>query len=142
MQVNHRAKNRKINVDRQELLVKLKQNLELHKELYAEAVKGYEAEKTVKLRTLAGVTEQAAKHPTEENRKQVHVAYRSFSSLERPTDNSESFLVAIDVFTWEKDEIVELPLDEFQCYVRNEWDWIGQFRGSVAAYAGDHSHRL
>lgn len=130
-----------VKVNRADLLKKLQENLETHKELYAEAVRGYEDAKVTRLRELQSAVNAALTSNTEPNRQRVHEAYGELSGLSRPQDHSESYLLAIDMMTWETKEQVELSINDFQCYVRDKWNWKHEFRNSVSNYAAAHIHR-
>lgn len=132
----------KVKVDRQELLAKLKANLTTHKELYLEAVRGYEDAKVALLRELQGAVNKAVSNNTEDHRRGVHVAYEKFSNLQRPQDHSESYELAIEIMVWEKKDHVELSINDFQCYIRDKWNWKVNFANSVKNYASAHSHRV
>ncbi|MGD9726573.1 MAG: hypothetical protein AB7V39_09270, partial [Nitrospiraceae bacterium] len=98
-------------------------------------------EKAKKLATLADVTAKASADNTEANRRLVHEAYNSFARLDKPQDYSESYELAIEIMTWERETEVKLSINDFQCYVRDKWNWKDQFRNSVLNYAS-HSHSL
>lgn len=125
-----------VEVSRTELLAKLQDNLTSHKALYEDALRGYHDAKVANLKKLNVATNKAVADNSEENRKAVHEAYHEFSTLERPQDHSDSYLLAIDMMTWEKKDKVELSISDFQCYVRDNWNWKASFHNSVSNYSG------
>lgn len=131
-----------VNVNRSQLLTTLESNLKTHKEVFREAMKGYQDAKITKMIALHGAAEKAVNSNNEENRKAVHEAYSTYANLRRPQDHSESYELAIEIMKWETEDTIELSINDFQCYVRDKWNWKEQFRGSVTAYANDHSHRI
>jgi hypothetical protein len=131
-----------VTVLRKDLLTTLRENLKTHKEVYEEAMKGYQDAKITKMSNLATATSQAMRENTQANRKAVHEAYNFYSNLSLPQDNSESYELAIEIMKWETEEKIELNINDFQCYVRDRWNWKAAFRGSVNAYANNHSHRI
>ena len=131
-----------VTVLRKDLLTTLEGNLTTHKEVYEEAMSGYADAKVTKLSELHIVTSQATRENTEANRKAVHEAYARYAHLSRPQDHSESYELAIEIMKWETEEKIELNINDFQCYVRDKWDWKNSFKGSVVAYANTHSHRV
>jgi hypothetical protein len=131
-----------VTVLRKDLRNTLKDNLKTHKEVFAEAMKGYEDAKVSKMLALSGATSQATRENIQSNRKAVHAAYQAYSNLAKPVDNSESYELAIEIMKWETEEKIELNINDFQCYVRDRWNWKAAFKGSVSAYANDHSHRI
>lgn len=132
---------KEVKVNRKKLLTTLKENLTKHKAAYEDALAGYHAEKEKKLEALCAATNAAVSDNTETNRKTVHDAYRAFAHLERPSDHSESYELAIEIMQWEEETEVKLSINDFQCYVRDKWNWKDQFRNSVLNYAS-HSHSL
>jgi hypothetical protein len=124
-----------VNVKREKLLAALRSNLEKHKADYATAMEGYGEAKAQKLAALADAANAAVKDNCEENREVVHEAYRGFNNLIRPCDHSESYELAIEIMEWETEDEIELSINDFQCYVRDKWDWKEAFVGSVVTYA-------
>lgn len=132
---------KEVKVNREKLLATLKTNLETHKAAYEDALSGYYEEKDRKLAALHAATTEATANSTDDTRRAVHKAYESFSRLPRPQDHSESYELAIEIMTWETETEVKLSINDFQCYVRDKWNWKDQFRNSVLNYAS-HSHSL
>lgn len=132
---------KEVKVNRQKLLETLEKNLGTHKAAYEDALSGYTDEKSKKLAALNVATGTAVSDNSPENRKLVHQAYQAFSGLPRPTDHSESYELAIEIMKWETETEVTLSINDFQCYVRDRWNWKEQFRASVLNYA-NHSHSL
>lgn len=131
-----------VTVNREKLLLTLNENLKTHKELFTEAMAGYEDAKLTKMSNLATATSQATRENTQSNRKAVHEAYADYAHLSRPQDNSESYELAIEIMKWETEEKIELNINDFQCYVRDRWNWKDAFKGSISTYAAGHSHRI
>lgn len=131
-----------VTVLRKDLLNTLQENLTLHKELFAESMKGYKDAKISRMNDLSLAASQATRENTQPNRKAVHEAYNAYAHLSVPQDHSESYELAIEIMKWETEEKIELNINDFQCYVRDRWDWKNSFVGSVNAYANDHSHRV
>lgn len=132
---------KEVKVNREKLLETLKRNLETHKAAYQDALEGYYQEKDRKLAALHSATTEANANSTEDTRRVVHKAYQAFSGLPKPSDHSESYELAIEIMQWETETEVTLSINDFQCYVRDKWNWKDQFRASVLNYA-NHSHSL
>lgn len=130
-----------VKVDRKKLLETLKANLEAHRAAYKDALEGYYDTKAMKLAALNAATNTAVESNTEETRRAVHKAYEAFSRLSKPTDHSESYELAIEIMKWEEEDQVELSINDFQCYVRDKWNWKNTFAASVQNYA-KHTHSL
>lgn len=132
---------KEVKVNRKKLLETLEKNLGTHKAAYEDALAGYYQQKDAKLAALHAATSAANSNSTEDTRRAVHRAYQEFSGLPKPTDHSESYELAIEIMKWEEENEVKLSINDFQCYVRDKWNWKDQFRASVLNYA-NHSHSL
>lgn len=132
---------KEVKVNRKKLLETLQTNLTSHKAAFEDALAGYYEQKNQKLAALAKATAAADANSTDDTRRAVHHAYHEFSSLPKPQDHSESYELAIEIMTWEEENEVKLSINDFQCYVRDKWNWKDQFRASVLNYA-NHSHSL
>jgi hypothetical protein len=130
---------KEVKVNREKLLATLKENLGTHKADFETAIAGYRQAKDEKLAQLAVATRVANENSTSETRKAVHEAYTEFAHMEVPQDHSESYELAIEIMSWETETEVKLSINDFQCYVRDKWNWKDRFRASVANYA-NHSH--
>lgn len=51
-----------------------------------------------------------------------------------PTEYTKSFDSVIDMFEHEVKDTVVLEENDFNRYVRNEWEWSGQFAASTSVY--------
>lgn len=101
--------NRKIKVEKEKLIEKIKENKKNHIEEYAKAVVGYKEEA---LRQLTNLTEKVNKG-----------ALNIELDLITPVDNSENYDKIIEMFEWEVEEVVELEQKEFIEYVQDETDF-------------------
>ncbi len=142
-------KERQIEVNRERLLVTLKANREKHIKDYKEAVEGYCASALKKLE--AGY--EKAKLKVERNYKTAVDQIKQFDvnnprassdwltlvegervELKVPRNFSKEYDAAIDMVTWDVRETLELTHAEFQCFVRDVWDWSNDFVAVTAAY--------
>lgn len=98
--------NRKIRVDKDKLIAKIKENKKNHIEEFAKAVVAYKEEA---LRQLNILTEKVDKG-----------ALNIKLDLISPVDNSENYDKIIQMFEWEVAEFVELEQNEFLEYVQDE----------------------
>lgn len=124
-----------ITVNKIRLLATLRTNLEKHKTEYAEARVGYEAARVEALRNLSEAAAKAAEQPTKDNRDAVGDSYLKFSSLDRPTNHEDSYEQAIALMEWEENTTLELSINDFECYVRDNWTWQRQFKMSHSTYS-------
>jgi len=111
-----------IRVKKDRLLAALQQNLETHKANYREAVVGYESAQDL---ALAHLAEQSAKGRG--NLNQIEKAWEKLRKLVEPRSYEDSYKQAIALMEWEERVEIELSLNDFECYVRDNWDWKATF---------------
>jgi hypothetical protein len=58
-----------------------------------------------------------------------------FSRLERPVNNSDSYEQAIKLMEWETRDKIELSINDFECYVQDNWNWSRSFKTAHANYS-------
>ena len=51
-----------------------------------------------------------------------------------PRNYSEAYDAAIDLAEWDVNDTLVLTYAEFQCFVRDEWDWTEEFVGNTCMY--------
>lgn len=133
---------RKIEVNREKLLETLKKNREKHGKDYQEAVEGY---KTLAMEKLKEGHERAQKE-LKENFERYTKRIQDFDpknpkgsdyltlvnginvEMKLPRDYTAKYDAAIDMVSWDVRETLELTHAEFQCFVRDVWDWSDEFR--------------
>lgn len=108
-------------VDKAKLLEKLKENRELHKREYDEAVIKHRDEVITELQKRLRDIEAGEK---------IDLSF----NLPTPREFLDSFDEAIAMLEWEQGETVELEQHDFQRYVMNKWEWRQQFQASTALY--------
>lgn len=122
-------------VERKRLQATLSENLEIHKKEFAEAMGGFES---ARLDLVFKIKEQAtlaAEANNSANRKKIHEAYSEFSLLERPVDNSNSYVQAIALMEWETRDKIELSINDFEAYVQDNWTWSKSFKHAHSNYS-------
>tara|TARA_R110002072_G_scaffold51190_1_gene137051 strand:+ start:471 stop:806 length:336 start_codon:yes stop_codon:yes gene_type:complete len=105
------------------LLETLRTNLETHVSAYRDAMRGYRAAMIVELEKLLAAA-QAGRNVDHE------------LDLERPSDHSDSYEQAILLMEWETRDELELSVNDFECYVCDNWDWSDTFRRNLRQYKG------
>ena len=109
-----------------ELLKKLKKNLEEHKTIVTEAREGYikEAEKQIQaeLRKFRKAVRDG---------KLIHVGV----SINPPQDYSSAYETIIEMLEMCTEEEIELDPDQFRKLVQDRWEWTDQFLGHTQAYS-------
>lgn len=141
-------------IEKSRLLEKLKANRESHDSLYNAACSGYwlEAKKVIdeKVVEFGKATAKVQKDfdvSVEELRAGVAVqnendmhhfagffAFNSSWPLKYPTNQLEDYDRVIDLISFSVADKVKLSLKEFNCYVRNQWDWNEQFATTNQLY--------
>lgn len=135
-------KERKVEVDRLKLVEILVANKEKHIKEYHEALEGY---KSMALEKLQDGYEKA-KVKLEKNLERGKASIAEFDpenprgvsdyltlvesisvELRVPRDFSKDYDAAIDMAKWDVRETLELTHAEFQCFVRDVWDWTSEF---------------
>lgn len=136
------VKNRKVEVNREKLLDILRSNKQKHINDYREALQGY---KEMALEKLQDGYEKA-KVKLEKNLERGKTSIAEFDpenprgvgdyltliegvsvELKVPRDFSKDYDAAIDMAKWDVRETLELSNAEFQCFVRDVWDWTNDF---------------
>lgn len=105
---------RSVNVARVELLTKLKENLEVHKVDFLEAIDGYKTKLILDLK--AKIIEVNALEPSQlEGITQVPFNY--------PEDHTDEYIDMIEMLEMSVDETINLDSESFKAYIKNEWPW-------------------
>lgn len=140
---------RTVHVDRKQLLTTLIENREKHIEDYKAAVDGYRELAKEKLK----VAHEKAKSKLDENLRSGIATLDEFDpsnprksddyltlvegvrvELKVPRNFSAEYDAAIDMATWDTRPIFELTHAEFQCFVRDIWDWSYDFAFTNMVY--------
>lgn len=140
---------RTVQVNREKLIETLQSNLAKHVEEYKLAIEGYKA---VALEKLLSAFEQA-KEKLDRNLAKGRLSIEQFDpkdprgtsdymtlvegiqvTLKVPRDYSKEYEAAIDMAKWDVRETLELSHAEFQCFVRDVWDWSSDFRTTTDFY--------
>jgi len=116
--------NRTINVKKDELIAKIKENKENHIKEFEKAKDAYREEALRQLRTQLERVEEGA--------------LDAKLDLVTPVDNSANYDKIVEMFEWEVEEIVELEQDEFQEYVQDTTDFAMTARMSNMMYVDSH----
>lgn len=139
---------RKVEVNRLKLVDQLKENLEKHRIEYLEAVEGYREQALKQL----GEAGEKAKHSLERTIVSAKASIEKFDprldisggtivlvervvlNLPVPKDYSSEYETAIAMAEWDTRETLELTTAEFQCFVRDVWDWSSNFKEVHMSY--------
>lgn len=140
---------RTVEVNRQRLLDTLRDNKEKHVVEYEEAMAGYKA-------VLLEKIEQAfsdAKKQLEERYEKIKSKVEKFTDadiakqhdafllveevaveMKVPRSYEKDYNAAIDMAHWDVRETLELTHAEFNCFVRDQWDWKSGFEAVSMMY--------
>ena len=135
-------KKRVTEVDRLKLVEILQTNRQKHINDYKEALAGYREQAATKFQEAY----EQAKVKLEKNLKSGMARIEEFDpanpkgmsdylvlveqigiEMRVPKDYSKEYDAAIDMAKWDVRETLELSHAEFQCFVRDEWDWTNEF---------------
>lgn len=116
-----------VTVPTTELLTKLKDNLEEHKKIYAEAVDGFKKHARGKLENVLELCD---------GRQDVYI------HIDAPKDYSEVYVSAIGMLEMHKDETIELDADTYRHLAEDKWDWMENFLTSNSRYSRTAATKL
>lgn len=142
---------RSVEVNREKLIETLKTNKEKHIEEYKKALIGYREVATAKLKEDGEI----ARTELENNLKQIADDIQGFDpekphrfsdhfiliqrvimTLSVPKSYADMYGAAIDMALWDVNDNLKLTYFEFQCFVRDKWDWTEDFQTTNMSYSG------
>lgn len=115
---------RTVNVDKAQLITKLRENKEKHAKDFKESMDGYW---DAFGRELSKMQERV---------KSRDLSVEHTVRLTRPKNHTEEYDRAIQMLEWEQESKVILSVNDFNCYVLDDWDWQEEFQGTKALYSG------
>lgn len=120
-------------IPRDRLLGILRENLERHKQEYAEAMKGWREKVRLVIaqgqKTLAEYAEDA------QGEDFVPAGFHYFLQVPPvPESHADDYADAIALLEMETTEVIYLNRQDFLRYVRDQWDWQDQFKSLVNSY--------
>lgn len=112
-----------ININRETLLTKLRENLQIHIAELKEAREDYK---------------QVANKFAHELVERVSAGDYSKMNFEiqPPKNYTKQYTDVIELLEYSEDAIIPLGADLFRAYVKNEWDWINGFRNYATSLKG------
>lgn len=114
-------------VQRLQLLGKLKENRERHKNLYEEMCKGYMVlvEEANEVFQVMLKEEFEKKPPQDVDHTKIY--RQAFQHAVRPREHLSDYDETIEMLEWLQEEVVRISLNQFRSWVRDEWDWQANF---------------
>lgn len=140
---------RKIEVNRLKLIETLEANKKTHITAYEQAKAGYRAALLAKIRESFSQAEKSLKRKYDELVRWANdltdaeiakvddhliLVQSVYLEMKVPRCYSDEYDAAIDVAKWDVRENLELTYAEFQCFVRDQWDWKSGFENISAMY--------
>lgn len=111
----------KLTFDKSEILETLRTNRDEHREIFLEALAGYEARMQEELqRRLEDLKN--------------HRPVDQIISLEVPQDHTSEYDTVISMLERSKDEYITLSMSHYNCYVMDNWSWRGNFLANATQY--------
>lgn len=112
-------------IDKAELVEKVQANRDAHRGVYEQAMTGYR--------------DAAAKFFNEQlERARKDKPFINYFAEPVPEDHTEDYDVVLDGWEMTNDDVIELSVNEFRQYVRDEWGWKKQFSETTANYLGNN----
>lgn len=113
-----------LRVRKERLQEALKVNLEQHKKDFMEARDGYEKEVVKELGRILTLAKEGKE-------------FCHSIDLETPYDHSNDYESVITMLEFSEDDEFEISAQEFNCYVRDEWNWSHGFKNMSASYSNN-----
>jgi len=125
-----------VQVEKGRLLRTLRENQEKHRAEYLTAVEGYHQKLDALITKLAETASRATPDRRNAGLEEIHEVHSEITCLDRPSNHSDSYQQAIVLMEWETRDTIELSINDFECYVRDNWTWMTSFKNSVSNYSG------
>lgn len=110
---------RTVKVDKSRLVETLKTNREKHRVEFQEAFQGY---KNALIAAFQRRVDQA------KDIKQGGPGVDHSIRLDVPSDHTDEYDRALAVMAWEEEGKIVLSMNDFNCYVLDDWDWQSSFK--------------
>jgi hypothetical protein len=123
-----------VKVKKEELLAKLRANLDKHVNDYTEACKGYRLEAAIQLAQKADKIAELTKKLRDGETLPIEPIY--FEDLDMPQSHEGDYRQIIEMAEMSTDDIIILSHSEFKQYIRDDWSWKQNFTISNAKYLG------
>lgn len=148
MNDQRQAEGRQIEVEVSKLLATLQKHRAKHREIYYEAMESYRlvlSEWYSRAEELAAKARSALSQPNTSKSAVDSHRWEMLSLLQTRPVEPVSFLheydAILELLSWEKNELVTLSQEEFDMYVRDEWDWKTDFLINVGPYSEQARNR-
>lgn len=110
-----------VNVNKDELLEKVKANRETHRDTFDKAQIKYREQIVIELDRMLDDARKGRK-------------IRRFVELPEPEDHTADYDQIIEMLMMSTDEIIKLNYQEFRTFVMDEWGWKAAWASNTASY--------
>lgn len=117
---------RSVNVDRLELIEKLKQNLAIHRAEYQEAL--VECHRKL-IEDLDVTLKKVSKLENPEKLRKFDFDFKF------PPNHEQDYIDVIEMLEMSKDALINLDSSSFKAYIKNEWNWSHSFNATKLLYS-------
>ena len=111
----------KITVNKQELILVLKENKETHRKTFLEAQEGYREE-------VIKVLDKTLKDARDGKNVNTYI------SLPKPEDHTEDYTTSIEMLKWCVEEEIAITRQNYENFVMDKWNWTTTFAQSTGMY--------
>ena len=118
-------RNQTITVNKNILLAKIKENLELYKSDYSETLQDDHL-------AIKKHLEKAITSVNEGDYSSDVIYFR----INAPVDYTEKYQTVIDMLEYSTNEEIELDSPSFKAYIKNQWDWTDSFKAYSTSLKG------
>ena len=116
---------RPVNVNKTDVLKRLRKNRKAHRAIFLEALEGY---RKAAIAEFEKHIERVKKQPAGKN-------FRVYVSLTQPVDHTEDYDSAIGLLELSVDEVVSLDEDSYRQFYLDQWGWTASFVASNSYYS-------
>lgn len=142
---------RSVQVKREELIKTLEKNKEQHVKNYELAKAGYREVLLKKIEEAFGNAMTSLKSHYESSKHRIQnltddqlqkqndyltLVNAVQVEMKVPRCYAKEYDIAIDIAKWDVRDVLELSSAEFQCFVRDVWEWSDDFQTTSAMYVG------
>lgn len=114
-----------IEIRKNELVEKIRENMSSHKETYETAVEKFKEKQQALLEDML-----------EKARKGENFDRLALSRLPVPEDHTDDYKMALEMLEYETRDIIPLEVHDFRKYVRDEWEWRHAWAANTQSYIG------
>lgn len=111
-----------VKVAKAELLAKVRDNRANHRDLFVQAQIGYR-------KMVIDELDKSLSDAREGRAIKTHIA------LQAPSDHTDEYDNVLAMLEMSVDEVIELEAHDFQCYVRDKWQWAAAAHMLNSTYA-------